>query len=126
MLDYSIMQPEGILVLKPQAPLRDEDFKGLAAAVDAYLDHHDKLHGVMVHAHEFPGWEDFGGFTAHLHFVRAHHEKVERIALVTDSRFVHVAESFAKHFTSAEIKHFPFADDAKALVWLEQTEAHAV
>lgn len=119
MLDYSIMKPGGILVLKPGAPLNKEDFSGLSAEVDAYLSEHAKLHGVLVHSKAFPGWENFGGFTAHMHFVREHHKQVERIAVVTDSPLAGMAELLGKHFTSAEIRHFPFTDDAKALEWLE-------
>ena len=119
MLDYSIMKPEGILVLKPQAPLSKDDFGGLSAAVDSYLSDHSRLKGVLIHSKGFPGWEGFGGFTAHMHFVREHHEKIGRVAVVTDSHFAGIAESFGKHFTSADIRHFPFSDDAKALNWLE-------
>lgn len=118
MLDYSLMQPLGILVLKPHAPLSKEDFAGLTNTVDAYLANHIKLHGVMIQTKEFPGWESFAGFIAHMHFVRDHHTKVERVAVVTDSPMAAIAESLGKHFTSAEIKRFPFADEAKALAWL--------
>jgi hypothetical protein len=119
MLDYSIMKPEGILVLKPHAPLSKEDFDGLGAAVDSYLSDHAKLHGVLIHSKGFPGWENFGGFTAHMHFVREHHTKIERVAIVTDSKIAGIAESLGKHFTSAEVRHFPFSDDVKALDWLK-------
>lgn len=118
MLDYSIMKPEGILVLKPNAPLSKEDFSGLSVAVDSYLAEHAKLHGVLIHTKEFPGWESFGGFTAHLHFVREHHKKVERVAIVTDSPIANIAAR-GKHFTSAEIRHFPYSDEVKALDWLQ-------
>ncbi len=119
MLDYSIMKPEGVLVLKPRAPLGKEDFGGLSTVVDAYLSDHAKLRGVLIHARGFPGWENFGGFTAHMHFVREHHRQVERVAVVTDSPIAGIVESLAKHFTSADIRHFPFLDDAQALNWLE-------
>lgn len=119
MLEYSIMKSEGILVLKPIAPLSKNDFDDLGAAVDAYLSDHAKLHGVLIHTRGFPGWENFGGFGAHMHFVREHHKKVERVAIVTDSYIAGIAESLAKHFTSAEIKHYPFSDDVKALEWLK-------
>jgi SpoIIAA-like len=119
MLDYSIMKPEGIVVLKPHGPLSKEDFDGLSAAVDSYLSDHAKVHGVLVQTKAFPGWEDFGGFTAHMHFVRGHHEKVERVAIVTDSKVARVAESLGRHFTSAEVRQFPFPDDVKALNWLK-------
>ena len=118
MLDYSIMKPEGILVLKPSAPLNKEDFTRVGAAVDSYLSDHAMLHGVLIHAKGFPGWENFGGFAAHLRFVREHHKQVQRVAIVTDSSFVGIAESLAKHFVAAELRSFPFADDAKALAWL--------
>lgn len=118
MLDYSIMKPEGILVLKPHAPLSKEDFGGLSAVVDSYLSDHAKLHGVLIHSRGFPGWENFGGFTAHMHFVREHHKKVERVAVVTDSQIAGIAELLGKHFTSAEVRHFPFSDDVEALEWL--------
>jgi hypothetical protein len=119
MLEYSILKSEGILVLKPQSALSKEDFGGLSAAVDSYLADHPKLHGVLVTSKGFPGWENFGGFTAHMHFVREHHRKVERVAIVTDSHFAGIAESLGKHFTSAEVRHFPFLDEAKALDWLK-------
>lgn len=119
MLDYSIVRPDGILVLKPSAPLSKEDFGGLSAAVDSYLADHARLHGLLIVSRVFPGWENFGAFIAHMQFVHQHHKKIVRVAVVTDSQIAGMAEALAKHFTSAEVKHFPFADDVKALAWLQ-------
>lgn len=119
MLNYSILNPQGILLLKPHAPLSKEDFGALSTVVDSYLCGHTKLYGVMIHTQEFPGWEDFGEFTAHMHFVNNHHKKIEHVAIVTDGQFASIAESLGAHFTSAVIKRFPFCDEAKALEWLE-------
>lgn len=119
MLDYSIMKPEGVLVLKPNAPLTKEDFAGVSAAVDAYLSDHAKLRGVLIRAKEFPGWKNFGGFTAHMRFVHDHHKQVERVAIVTDSPLAGIGEVLGKHFTLAEVRHFPFSDDAQSRAWLE-------
>ena len=119
MLDYSFLMPEGILDLEPRAPLTKEDFGGVNAAVDLYLTNHDTLRGVLIHSKAFPGWEDFDAFAAHMRFVREHHAKVERVAIATDSSFAGIAKSLAGHFTSAEFRSFPFADEAKALAWLQ-------
>jgi len=119
MLEYAMKQPEGILVLRPSAPLSKEDFSGPSAAADAYLSEHAKLRGVLIHSKGFPGWGSFGGFTAHMRFVREHHKEVERVAIVTDSHFADMAERLGTHFTSAEVRHFPFSEEAKALAWLE-------
>ena len=56
MLDYSILKPEGILVLKPLSALSKQDFDGLSAAVDSYLADHANLRGVVVCSKGFPGW----------------------------------------------------------------------
>ena len=119
MLDYSILEPEGVLVLKPDAPLKQEDFAGLSTTVDAYLAKHGKLHGALVYSKKFPGWEDVSGFTAHMHFVREHRTKVERIAVVTDSVIADVAESIARFFTPAEVRRFHFAEYDAALAWVK-------
>jgi hypothetical protein len=119
MLEYAILKPDGILVLEPDAALSQDDFAGLAELADAYLAHHDRLHGVLIHARTFPGWESFAGFIAHVRFVRDHQRQIERVALVTDSHLAGFAEALAKHFTAAEIRHFPFADYEPALQWLK-------
>jgi hypothetical protein len=126
MLDYSILMPDGILVLEPRTLLTKEDFSGLATEVDNYLSNHDKLGGVLIHAKAFPGWEDFDGFTAHMRFVREHHKKIARVAVVTDSHLAGVLESLGKHFVAAEVKHFPYVDKAKALDWLKATQGTGV
>jgi hypothetical protein len=113
------MKPEGILVLKPHPPLEEKDFDGLNAAVNAYLEVHRKLHGVLIHSKYFPGWEDFGAFVAHMRFVGEHHNEVEFVALATDSLVAGILETLGNHFSSAEVRHFPLEDDGVALEWLE-------
>jgi hypothetical protein len=48
MLEYTIMKPEGIVVLKPNATLSKEDFAGLSASVDAHLADHASIHGLLM------------------------------------------------------------------------------
>jgi hypothetical protein len=56
-----------------------------------------------------------------MRFVKDHHRKIGKVALVTDSKAAAVAESLAKHFVSAQIKHFDFTEKEQALVWLRQS-----
>ena len=118
MLNYSLMKPEGILLLEPNGPLTEQDFDGVSQDVDAFLEDHPKLHGVMVQAKDFPGWENCAGFSAHMSFVRDHRKQVEQVALVTDSHLAGMAEFMGKHFSAAEVRHFPFTEDVKAMQWL--------
>ena len=49
---------------------------------------------------------------AHLRFVRDHHKRVRKIAVVTDSKLGSVAEHLASHFVAAQIKQGYPADQA--------------
>ncbi len=51
-------------------------------------------------------------------FVRDHHRKIKKIAIVTNSLFGEAAEHIVSHFAAATIKHFPsgYLDQAKR--WL--------
>ena len=106
MIKYRIMEAEGILVLEPKSALSANDFRDLTVSVDTYLAEHQSLHGMLIHAQNFPGWESFAGLSAHLRFVREHHQKIERIALVTDSPLRTVVPALTKHFVSAQIRRF--------------------
>jgi SpoIIAA-like len=117
-LNHELLQPEGILVLRPEAPLEATDFQKLAQEVDPYIEANGVLHGIMLDAESFPGWKDFAALVAHLKFVKDHHHKVQKIAAVSDSTFLTAAPKIASHFVHAEVRHFPRALREEALAWL--------
>jgi hypothetical protein len=119
MLQHQLLPDRGILILKPEGALRAEDFTALAAAVDPYIEQNGKLHGLMVEAPSFPGWENFAALLSHLRFVRDHHRQIERIAMVTDSALLGMAPKIASHFVSAQVRTFDASSHAAALTWLE-------
>ncbi|HYV35077.1 MAG TPA: STAS/SEC14 domain-containing protein [Gemmataceae bacterium] len=118
MLNHELLQSEGILVLRPQAPLEAADFQKLALEVDPYIEANGILRGIMLDAESFPGWKDFASLVAHLKFVKDHHRKVQKIAVVSDSTFLTAAPKIAGHFVHAEVRHFPRAERKEALDWL--------
>ena len=118
MINHKLLRTEGILILTPEAPLESADFERLAQEIDPYIEANGKLHGVMIDAESFPGWKDFAGLIAHLRFVRNHHQKVQKIAVVSDSSFLSFAPKIASHFVQAEVKHFSHSQSEDALHWL--------
>ena len=113
-------QSLGVLVLQPKGALQMEDFVKLAEKVDHYLLNHERLHSVVIHSKDFPGWTNFSALLSHLRFVRQHHEKVEKIALVTDTALADAAKVILDHFIKAELKHFAYSDYSNALAWAQQ------
>ena len=107
----------GVLVADVTAPLRAQDFDALTASADAWIEAHGDLRGLVVHAREFPGWENLAGFIGHLRFVRDHHRRIGRVALAVDSKLATLAPRIAEHFVKAELKAFDYGELADAIAW---------
>ena len=118
MITHELHRDEGILVVTPEGPLASADFEGLAKEVDPYLEENGRLHGLMIYTESFPGWDGFAGLVSHLRFVKDHHQRIERVAAVTDSGFLSIVPRVATHFVKAEIRHFDHADRDAAFAWL--------
>jgi len=121
MISVQILSAEGIVVIEPSGPLEKSDFEKLTREVDAYVEKKGVVNGILIHTKSFPGWEDFSGFTHHLKFVKEHHRKIKHVAIVTDSKLLTITPAFAKHFVSAEVKHFDYEDMESAKHWILQT-----
>lgn len=120
MLRYELLRDEGILLVQPQGPIQAGDFESIAKAVDPYIEEKGRLRGVMIEARSFPGWDSFAALLSHLRFVRDHHQRISKIAAVSDSTILSIAPQLAKHFVKAEVRHFNTNDRDAALAWLRQ------
>jgi len=84
-----------------------------------YIETHQSLNGLLVHAKGFPGWPNFSALVKHIQFIKNHHRKVQRVAIVFDGAILMIAPVIARHFAAAEIRQFPFNEMDRALAWLE-------
>ena len=118
MLEHRLDAARSILYLRPSGPLRKEDFAQLAATVDPHIEAKGGLAGILLDIKAFPGWESIGAMAAHFRFVREHHRKVKKIAIVTDASIGALGEKLASHFVAAAIKHFPAGQVQAAEQWI--------
>ena len=120
MLKAILDKENATLLLEPQGALTQEDFENVAKSVDPYIEEVGTLRGVIIYAETFPGWDSFGALVSHIKFVRNHHEKIAKVALVTDFTGANLAKNIAQHFVHAQMKHFPFAKIDEAKTWIAQ------
>lgn len=118
MINVKLDENNAILYLHPDGPLCEEDFANAAAKADPFIEKSGLLKGVVIEAATFPGWDSFGALVAHLRFVRDHHKKIARVAIVTDSSLGNLAEVFISHFLTAEIRHFSANEIETAQSWV--------
>ena len=119
MLKYELNRAESILIIMPNGPLKSTDFEKLVQEVDPYIKENGKLNGLMIYTKSFPGLDNFAAFLSHIKFVKNHHQKVKKIAAVTDSSFLSIMRQVANHFIQAEVRHFDYDDKDAALNWLK-------
>jgi hypothetical protein len=122
-IEHTLDKEASILILRPKAALKKEDFAELAAEVDPFIEATGDLKGLIVVVDSFPGWDSFKALAAHIRFVRDHHKRVRRVAIVTDAAIGTVAEKLASHFVAATIKHFPAGQEEAARLWIAEAEA---
>jgi hypothetical protein len=115
-----VLTDAGVVVVEVKEPLRVEDIEALADVIDGWLSTHLSLHGLVVHATAFPGWENARGLVQHLRFVFNHHRQIERVALAVDGTLADVAATLAEHVVSAEVRHFAFTEVDAAITWASE------
>jgi hypothetical protein len=118
MIDYTLDKENSVLHVRATGPLRENDFDTLAGAVDPFIEQTGGLGGLILETPRFPGWENLDSVARHFRFVRDHHRKVKKVAVVTDSPLGEAAEHIASHFVSAEIKHFSAGQIEEAKAWI--------
>lgn len=116
-ISHRLLPESEVLLVDVEHPLRTEDFDALAQTADSWLRAHDALAGVVIHAREFPGWENIGSLIRHMRFVRDHHRKVRKIALAADSKAAALVPQLAQHFVQAEVRRFGYDELDDAVAW---------
>lgn len=124
-VSHRLLADSGVIVVEVRQALRAQDFDALSLTADTWIEAHGSLQGLVIHAREFPGWENFGSFLRHVRFVRDHHREVKRIAFAADSKLATLAPRIAEHFIKAEVKSFRYDELDAAIVWAAGTAARA-
>jgi hypothetical protein len=114
---HRLLPDAGVIVVDVGAPLRAKDFDAIALTADTWIEAHGDLHGIVIHARAFPGWENMGSFLRHMRFIRNHQQKVKRVGLVTESMLASLAPRIAEYFVQAELKSFPYDALESAIAW---------
>ena len=118
MIDCRLDAENSILFVQPQSALAEADFAKLAAVVDPHIESTGDLKGLIIQTPSFPGWESLGAMVSHFRFVRDHHRRIRKIAVVTDSAIGKIAPRLASHFVAAEIRQFAEGQIDAAIQWV--------
>lgn len=94
-----------------------EDYGPLVSEFQRLVHAHGKLR-VLLDMTRFHGWHA-GAILEEVKFDLEHLNDMERMAVIGEKRWQHAIASFAKPFTSAEIRYFDAGESAEARAWLD-------
>lgn len=120
-LAFELIEDKGVLILEPRGELEAADFERLSEEIDPYIAGSGSMRGMMIVAEHFPGWDDFSALSSHLRFVRDHHKKIRRVAMVTGDRLMSAVPRMASRFVEAEVRAFPMSARDEALLWVGES-----
>jgi hypothetical protein len=55
-----------------------------------------------------------------MQFIKSHHQKIVRLAMVTDSKLLGELPKIAAHLVHVQVKHFSELQHEDALCWLKE------
>ncbi len=107
-----------ILAFKLSGKLHDEDYKKFVPAVDAAIAEEGKVR-LLAQFHDFHGW-DAHALWDDIKFSTTHCTKIDRIAIVGDTKWEAWMAKVCKPFTLAKIQYFDAANADAAWAWLNE------
>ena len=97
--------------------LRADDFGTVAPQVDEFIEKHEKV-SVLLDLTEFHGWENITAARSHFTFIKDHHKRIERIAVVANKTWQHWISAVIGTFISSKEKCFDENQKDDARNWL--------
>ncbi|HUH01935.1 MAG TPA: STAS/SEC14 domain-containing protein [Kofleriaceae bacterium] len=114
-ISHRLLTERGVLVIEPTQPLRKSDFDVLARTVDPWIEREGRLHGLVIHTRDFPGWEDLGSLARHVQFVRDHQALIDRMAISGDMTMF--SKRIARRLMGPNVEQFAFEELDDAVSW---------
>lgn len=87
--------------------------------IDAFIGEHERIR-LLVDLREFDGWQGMGALADHLGIVRDHRHAPEKVAILGEATWQHLAQRVFGRFLNAETRYFQGAEIADVEKWLKE------
>ncbi len=117
MIEFDNSPGSNVVCVKIKDQLHAEDFGAVAPKADQLIGEHGKIR-VLLDLTDFHGWADVSAARTHFSFIKDHHHKVERIAIIAGKQWQHWIAAVVGTFVAAEEKCFDEAEADEARSWI--------
>jgi len=117
MIKTEVIAPGVLKIVAPQK-LAADDFSELAPKVEALMTQQGDIR-LLIDASRLEGWENIAALENHAAFVKAHQQKVARIAVIARHEWQHWLVGAVKVFLHPDVRVFDQGEESAALHWLQ-------
>jgi len=117
MIKTEVIAPGVLKIVAPQK-LAADDFAELAPKVEALMTQQGDIR-LLIDASRLEGWENIAALENHAAFVKAHQQKVARIAVIARHEWQHWLVGAVKVFLHPDVRVFDQGEESAALHWLQ-------
>ncbi len=119
MIKTEVISANALKITVPEK-LKAEDVREIAPQIDALISEHGQIR-LLIDASGFSGWENVATFETHAKFIKSHHQKVERIAVIVAHDWQHWLIGAVRVFIHPEVRAFDKRHESEALRWIVGT-----
>ena len=119
---------ENLFIITPEQAISQTDIATLVETMNTYINTFDKVPSLVIVTKSAPMWDSFAGLKSHVAFIHERQKIVPKVALVTDSILLSLAQPMADLFTGAKIRRFKADayDDAVNWAAMEEDDPGAI
>lgn len=117
MIKTNVIAPGVLKIIAPEK-FNADDFLELAPQVEAIIKQSGQIR-LLIDASRVEGWENINALEKHVTFVKAHQQKVERIAIIARHDWQRWLVGAVKVLLHPEVRVFAKGDESEATRWLE-------
>jgi SpoIIAA-like len=116
MIKTEVISTSALKITVPEK-LEAEDVREVAPQIDALISEHRQIR-LLIDASGFGGRENGTTFETHAKFIKSHHQKVERIAVIVSHDWRHRLIGAVRTFIHPEVRAFDKSHESEALRWI--------
>jgi hypothetical protein len=116
MIKTETISADTLRIIAPEK-LKADDFRQIAPQIDSLIQQHGKIR-LLIDASDFRGWENIAAFESHARFIKNHHRRVERVAVIAAHDWHHWLIGAVGMFLHPEVRAYDKSHESEALRWI--------
>ena len=116
MIEMEVISGNALKITAPKK-LYADDFQQIAPKVDSFISQLGKIR-LLIDVSNFNGWSNAAALLSHIRFVKDHHQKVERIAVVGARNWQHWVIGVVRMILHPEVRAYDRSQQSEALRWI--------